>query len=174
MRLQAFLEKKGEKAHRDAIAMGLQYKGFGYWADPNTGEAKYKTVNDQLVPVEPDIESELYKGDEKEKPGMMSGTPQQGGMVQPGADAAQAPAIGTGSNISGGLGVDANAPKKKGWDAGPDGDTCVGGQPREDVPPDTFVGKTNNVNWTAGPDGSHAMELGEMRRMIEQDQPLGS
>ena len=41
MKFHHFLEKKGEKAHRDAVAMGLQYKGFGYWADPQTGEAKY-------------------------------------------------------------------------------------------------------------------------------------
>ena len=167
MKLKQFLEKKGEKAHRDAIAMGLQYKGFGYWADPNSGEAKYKTVNDQLVPVTPDEESELYKGDEKEKPGVMSGTPQQGGMAQPGANQAQMPSVGSGEGIQGGLGVDANAPQKKGWDAGPDGDTCVGGQPREEVPSDTFVGKTNNLQWTAGMDGSNAVtELGEMRKMI--------
>ena len=66
MRFSHFLENKGERAHREAIAMGLQYKGFGYWADPQTGEAKYKTVNDQLVPVDPDEESELWKGDEEE------------------------------------------------------------------------------------------------------------
>ena len=45
-------EKKGEKAHKEAIAMGLKYGGFGYWKDPQTGETKFKTVDDQLVPVE--------------------------------------------------------------------------------------------------------------------------
>ena len=61
MRLKSFqklCEVKGEKAHREAVAMGLKYKGFGYWADPQTGETKYKTVNDQLVEVEPEVESE--------------------------------------------------------------------------------------------------------------------
>jgi hypothetical protein len=170
MRYNLFLEKKGEKAHRDAVAMGLQYKGFGYWADPNTGEAKYKTVNDNLVPVEPDVESDMYKGGDAEGGPAMAGAAPQQGMVQPGADAAPGgPAIGSGMNISGGLGVDAMVPQKKGWDAGPDGDTCVDGQPKEEVPQDTFVGKTNNLNWTAGPDGSNAMELGEMRRWISED-----
>ena len=44
MRLKTFqklCEVKGEKAHREAIAMGLKYKGVGYWADPQTGETKY-------------------------------------------------------------------------------------------------------------------------------------
>ena len=50
-------EVKGEKAHREAVAMGLKYKGFGYWVDPSTGETKYKTENDQLVAVDPDVES---------------------------------------------------------------------------------------------------------------------
>ena len=52
-------EVKGEKAHKQAIAMGLKYKGFGYWLDPGTGQVAYKTENDTLVPVEPEQESEL-------------------------------------------------------------------------------------------------------------------
>ena len=162
-------EVKGEKAHRDAVAMGLQYKGFGYWADPQTGEAKYKTVNDNLVPVEPDVESDLYKGDEEGE-----GPPAEGGaggqMAVPGGAAAGAlpPAAGTGEGINGPVdGMDAQAPKNSGWEAGPEGDTCVGGQEPADVPTDVFVGKTNYIDWTAGPDGSNAMELGEMRQVIE-------
>ena len=76
-------EEKGEKAHREAIAMGLKYKGFGYWADPQTGQTKYKTQNDQLVPVDPEQESELYKGG---KDGDMESPDGQGrpGMAGPG------------------------------------------------------------------------------------------
>ena len=51
MRFQQFLERKGEKAHRDAVAMGLQYKGFGYWADPNTGEASVCNDDPKLYPL---------------------------------------------------------------------------------------------------------------------------
>lgn len=179
MKYQAFMEKKGEKAHRDAVAMGLQYKGFGYWADPNTGEAKYKTVNDQLVPVEPDVESDLYKGKDPDEMAAMSGAAPGGGMRQPGADQAPGgPPVGTGMNVGPASDLGAKAPEKKGWDAGPDGDTCVGGQPREDIPDDTFVGKTNNTRWTAGADGSNGFQpldlgkLGESRQLIERDTDL--
>ncbi len=165
-------ERKGEKAHRDAVAMGLQYKGFGYWADPQTGEAKYKTVNDNLVPVEGDVESDLYKGDDVEGDPAASGGG-QGQMAVPGGAAAGAlpPVVGDGSGLGGPAdGMDAQAPKNSGWEAGPEGDTCVGGQKPGEIAKDVFVGKTNYVNWTAGPEGSNAMtmELGEMRRWITE------
>ena len=63
-------EKKGEKAHREAEAMGLKYKGFGYWVDPNTGEVTHKTEGDQLVAVTPDVETEKWGGDPPEGGGM--------------------------------------------------------------------------------------------------------
>jgi hypothetical protein len=169
MRLQQFLERKGEKAHRDAVAMGLQYKGFGYWADPQTGEAKYKTVNDQLVPVEGDVESELYKGDGEDEGPTKSGA--GGQMAVPGGAAAGAPVappVGSGENIGPAMGQAQRPTEKKGWEAGPDGDTCVDGQPTEELPQDMFVGKTNSARWTAGPDGDNAMELGEMRQWISE------
>lgn len=172
MRLNTFLsEKKGERAHREAIAMGLQYKGFGYWADPQTGEAKYKTVNDQLVPVEPDEESDLYKGDEKEEPSdsRSKNTMSVGGGRTSSAD--MGISIGSGERLGGPRAGMPAAPKKDvGWEAGPDGDTCVGDQEKPEVPLDTFVGKTNFMKWTAGPDGSNAvnMELGEMRQWISE------
>ena len=69
---QSIQEERGEKAFKQAIAMGLKYSGFGYWKDPQTGETKFKTENDTLVPVEPDISSEKYTGG---KPGEgMGGT----------------------------------------------------------------------------------------------------
>ena len=162
-------ERKGEKAHRDAVAMGLQYKGFGYWADPQTGEAKYKTVNDNLVPVEGDVESDLYKGDDVEGDPAASGGG-QGQMAVPGGAAAGAlpTAIGSGEGLGGPAdGMDAQAPKNSGWEAGPEGDTCIGGQKPGEISKDVFVGKTNYMHWTAGPEGSNAMELGEMRQIIE-------
>ena len=63
-------EERGEKAFKQAISMGLQYSGFGYWKDPQTGETKYKTENDTLVPVEADIESEKYSGSGPGEAGM--------------------------------------------------------------------------------------------------------
>ena len=57
-------EVKGEKAHKQAIAMGLKYKGFGYWLDPSTGQVAYKTENDTLVPVEPEKSQNFSKGEE--------------------------------------------------------------------------------------------------------------
>ena len=55
-RVNSFLsERKGEKAHKQAEAMGLKYKGFGYWVDPASGEVTHKTEGDTLVPVEPDV-----------------------------------------------------------------------------------------------------------------------
>lgn len=168
MKFQTFLEKKGEKAHREAIAMGLQYKGFGYWADPQTGEAKYKTVNDQLIPVEPDVESDLYKGKEKEDPAASSGAAPEK-MAVPGGATAGAMKQVVGQGISQGTpeGMLAAPQKQTGWQAGPDGDTCVDGE-KPEVAKDVFVGKTNFARWTAGPDGSNAMELGEMRQIIER------
>ena len=55
-------EVKGEQAHKQAVAMGLKYKGFGYWVDPKTGETKFRTVHDKLVPVEPDVEADKWNG----------------------------------------------------------------------------------------------------------------
>ena len=73
---QQIQEERGEKAFKQAISMGLKYSGFGYWKDPQTGETKFKTENDTLVPVEQDESSELYKGD---GPGDKMGTPDGGG-----------------------------------------------------------------------------------------------
>ena len=69
---QQIQEERGEKAFKQAIQMGLKYSGFGYWKDPQTGETKFKTENDTLVPVEADVESEKYTGG---KPGEGTGNP---------------------------------------------------------------------------------------------------
>ena len=154
-------EKKGEKAHREAIAMGLQYKGFGYWVDPNTGETKYKTENDNLVPVEPDVESEMYRdGPDVASQGGQGAGGMGGQMAVPGGAAAGAMGMQNpeaGQNVLGAPEEGEELPPPDiGWDAGPDGDTCIGDdatqKPDEDV--DEFVGRTN-LNWKAGPDGSN-------------------
>ena len=165
-------EEKGEKAHREAIAMGLKYKGFGYWADPATGETKYKTQNDQLVPVDPEQESELYKGG---KDGDMASPDGQGrpGMAGPGGMMSMSPMGGGmgGQNIGMAGGAPAEKPQEEdGWEAGPDGDTCVGDPNNKPgvITKDVFVGKTNYMQWQAGPDGSNAVELGALKKMVEE------
>ena len=162
-------EVKGEKAHKQAIAMGLKYKGFGYWLDPSTGQVAYKTENDTLVPVEPEQESELAgKGEGDPAAG---GAP-SGGMGNPGGAGGsfgtfmnkQAP-LGQGTNIQGvadnGLAQAPNTDEGR-WEPGPDGDNFVNDQTLKDTnkpPKDSFVGKTNYYGWTAGPDGDNMTTL---------------
>lgn len=162
-------EVKGEKAHKQAIAMGLKYKGFGYWLDPGTGQVAYKTENDTLVPVEPEEESELAGKGEGEGPGQAAPS---GGMGNPEGMGAsfntfqnkQAP-LGQGTNIQGvadnGLAQAPNTDEGR-WEPGPDGDNFVNDQTLKDTnkpPKDSFVGKTNYYGWTAGPDGDNMTTL---------------
>lgn len=148
-------EKKGEKAHRDAVAMGLKYKGFGYWVDPATGKVTHKTENDELVPVEPDVESDMWK--DKGDPGGVPGEGGGGGVAGGGGVSAPSlPTVGSGENIGAAEPGLEQAPKRLTWEPGPDGDSCVDpAQPKPELPADTFVGKTNYNQWTAGPDGSN-------------------
>lgn len=52
------------QASQRAKQMGLVYKGFGRWADPQTGKVTHKTEDGQLVPVgqEPDPTSQKAQG----------------------------------------------------------------------------------------------------------------
>ena len=154
-------EEKGEKAHKEAIAMGLKYGGFGYWKDPQTGETKFKTVNDQLVPVEGEQEAELAgKGAGDESGAEIAG---QGGAPvdkRTAGRGATQQAVGPGTEPGKLIGTAKpgaeQAPKRMRWDPGPDGDTCVdSAQPPGDIPDDAFVKKTNYYQWTAGPDGTN-------------------
>ena len=63
-------ERKGEKAHKEAEAMGLQYKGFGYWVDPKSGQVTHKTEGDALVPVDLDVETEMAPKGAEDPTGM--------------------------------------------------------------------------------------------------------
>ncbi len=47
-------------------------------------------------------------------------------------------------------------PQDINWEPGPDGSTCVNDEePAAIVPDDVYVGRTNNMKWTAGPDGTN-------------------
>jgi hypothetical protein len=161
-------EVKGENAHRQAVQMGLKYKGFGYWVDPNTGEVTHKTENDQLVEVEPDVESE--KAD-KGGPEAAGAAP-SGGMGNPeglggsfGTFMNKQLPTGMGTNVQGiadnGFAQAPNTDNGR-WEPGPDGDTFAGdvevsqtmadwNKPKKDA----YVGKTNHYGWTAGKDGDN-------------------
>ena len=161
-------EVKGEKAHKQAVAMGLKYKGFGYWIDPSSGQVTHKTENDQLVSVEPDVESELAGKGEGEEAG---GVPPSGGMGNPegvggsfGTFQNKQLPTGTGVNVQGIADGPAQAPNNDEgrWEPGPDGDNFVNDQTLKDVnkpPVDSFVGKTNYHGWVAGPDGTNYTNL---------------
>ena len=174
-------EERGEKAFKQAIAMGLKYGGFGYWKDPQTNETVYKTENDTLVKVEPREESELAA---KGGPDAGGGRPDgMGGAGMPGgggmAGAGGILNMRGGGNPMAGMGIQGapmpgqeQAPKEDGWEPGPDGDTCVGpeGLPPGKIPQDSFVGRTNFLKWKAGPDGSNItnVSLGEIKEQIAE------
>tara|TARA_R110002012_G_scaffold264244_1_gene447577 strand:+ start:252 stop:2150 length:1899 start_codon:yes stop_codon:yes gene_type:complete len=164
---QAIQEERGEKAFKQAIAMGLKYGGFGYWKDPQSGETKFKTENDTLIPVEPEESSELAgKGGpgsngmaDGQMGGGMMGAGGMGNMMGPGG-MLQMPGQQPGSGILGAPEPGEETPEggeRKGWEPGPDGDTCAGpdAQDPADVPKDTYVGTTNYAKWVAGPDGDN-------------------
>ena len=165
MKLSKFInlvERKGEKAHREAEAMGLKYKGFGYWVDPNTGQVTHKTEGDQLVAVEPDVETEKWKGGPGDEGGAMGpgGQMDKGGMAPMGNQPQMGMPMGSGQNIGTAEPGMAKAQKRLSWEPGPDGDTAVdGSEPPGDIPPDAFVGKTNYYQWVAGPKGTNFKNL---------------
>ena len=157
-------ERKGEKAHREAEAMGLKYKGFGYWVDPSTGEVTHKTEGDTLVPVEPDVTAGMADK-EKEAPGGAAPGGSVANQAGPGGSFGtfmnkQLP-LGTGTNVQD-IGPDgmAQAPNtdEGRWEPGPDGDQMVDGQkkgPGMQIKKDAFVSGPNHYGWTAGPDGDN-------------------
>ena len=171
---QSIQEERGEKAFKQAMGMGLKYAGFGYWKDPQTGETKFKTENDSLVPVEGREESELYKGG---KPGEGMGSPDFAGGPGGGANQGMANAAGMlqmpgGGQAMAGAGIQ-GAPepgeeqvgKDRSWEPGPDGDTCVGPEAEEPgkIPEDSFVGRTNFLKWRSGPDGDNITTVDAQR-----------
>lgn len=172
-------EERGEKAFKQAMQMGLKYSGFGYWKDPTSGETKYKTENDTLIPVEQDESSELYKGPRpdgglSDQGQMAVGAMGQGGMKGPDGmlNMPGGGQMAPGQNIG-------NAPEPgeeqvehdPGWRAGPEGDTCAGPDAEEvgGVPKDSFVGRTNFLKWRAGPDGDNVNTVSYERIQEENE-----
>lgn len=152
MRLKSFdnfLLKEAEESesHAEAAKLGLEYKGFGYYSDPRTGQITHQAQDGKLVP---------YSGPPNVQPGQSSKDPDSlknknkqgdptGPRQAPGTGIAGAPEPGT-----------EQYPRGANWNPGPDGDNCVNDQkPPEDLAYDTFVGKTNYYKWTAGKDGSN-------------------
>ena len=175
MKLSKFVnlvERKGEKAHREAEAMGLKYKGFGYWVDPNTGKVTHKTEGDNLVPVEPDVETDMWKGGPGDEGGAMGpgGQMDKGGMSPMGNQPQLGMPMGSGQNIGTAEPGLAKVQKRLSWEPGPDGDTAVdGSEPPGDIPADAFVGKPNYYQWVAGPKGTNFKNLSydNMKNAVE-------
>ncbi len=155
-------EVKGEKAHKEAIAMGLKYKGFGYWVD-SSGKTTHKTVGDVLQPV--DLEQEAEKAEKvaggntgEVVPNMSTSAQMTQAGQMPGVRTAMGlPPVTPGSMVGG-----APEPGKEQvpatleWEPGPDGSTCVNSaEPPAAVPEDSYVGTPNNIKWIAGPQGSN-------------------
>ena len=178
MKTFKLFEERGEKAYKQAIAMGLKYGGFGYWKDPQTNETVYKTENDTLVPVEKDEESELAAKGSPDKsagrPDPMAGGMAGGGGMTGVPGMLRMPGGGMGLAGQGITGApepgQEQAPKDRSWEPGPDGDTCVGPEalPSGEIPKDSFVGRTNFLKWRAGPDGDNmnTVTLGRIREQI--------
>ena len=50
--INMFLESQEEsESHKKARALGLEYRGFGYWADPKTGKIVKRSSGDELRDV---------------------------------------------------------------------------------------------------------------------------
>ena len=146
-------EAQESAAHKKAVEMGLEYKGFGYYADPRTGRITHQTVGGNLEkhdmmgsgPVDGSAQADTTKM----KPGINQQPP--GPQVVPGSGIFKAPEPGTEQH-----------PRGENWNPGPNGDNCVNGQPApEDLSFDTFVGKTNYYKWTAGPDGTNHTNINQ-------------
>ena len=141
-RFDAFLTEEETEAHKRAKAMGLEYRGFGYWADPNTGKITHRSSGDEL--------SEIGGGLETQE-----GPPLEAPMGAPGSVADMATGAMMGQPQMGEiLPGEEKAPRDTNWEPGPDGSTDVG-EDKEEVEDDVFVGKNNSSGWTAGADGSN-------------------
>ena len=144
-RFDAFLTEEETEAHKKAKAMGLEYRGFGYWADRNSGEITHRSHGDKLETVGDPLEAKAGKG--QEEPG---GTAAPMDLPMGGGMGGEVP---MGAVLPG----EEKAPRDTNWEPGPDGSTDVGKEKEEEdeVSTDVFVGKSNEQGWEAGPDGSN-------------------
>ena len=154
--LNMFLEEQENEAHKKAQAMGLEYRGFGYWADPNTGEVVKRSSGDELRDVG-GLEAQEGPGDEE--------APAPKGQSFDGMMGAAAPEVEQGEVKPG----EEKAPESKDWKPGPDGDTDVGKNVDEDdAEDDAFISKDEDSDkWTAGPDGDNFKTVKSFDKMQE-------
>lgn len=137
-----FLKEEENPAHKKARALGLKYRGFGYWANPTTGEVEYKTRDGELVPTGDKLKTE--KGPNGQQVGADMKSVDQQLPTAPSGD---------GSGIG-----DAIEPEDDGsWTPGPTGDNAINTE--SEVPKDVFVRKGNDEEWIAGADGSNIKNL---------------
>ena len=158
MKSLKLFEGQETEAHKEAVAKGLKYKGFGYWAD-GSGKVVARSLGGKLQPVEKaevdDSEggaevAQMAKG--KSYDDIAAGgeptQPVEMGEVLPGEE---------------------KAPKEDGqWEPGPDGDTQVGEEPSE-VEDDVFVDKDQDSDkWVAGADGSNYKNFKSFDNMVSE------
>ena len=146
-RLNTFLVEKETEAKKQAVARGLEYRGFGYWADPKSGEVVARSSGDQLN----DIESEVTKSD---APGEEPAAKSKGKSFDDIAAAGAPPEVAMGKVLPG----EEKAPKEDdNWTPGPDGDNDVDNpEGGNEVESDVFIDKDEDDDgWVAGPDGSN-------------------
>ena len=155
--LNMFLEEQENEAHKKAQAMGLEYRGFGYWADPNTGEIVKRSSGDELRDVG-GLEAQEGPGGDEEAPSSK-------GQSFDGMMGAAAPEVEQGEVKPG----EEKAPENKDWKPGPDGDTDVGKDvDEEDAEDDAFISKDEDSDkWTAGPDGDNYTTVKSFDKMQE-------
>lgn len=81
------LVDEDSQAAQQAKQMGLVYKGFGRWADPQTGKVTYKSQDGRLIPVGQDQPQTQPDGGT----GGQQGQPQGGGQDDPSQDPSMGP-----------------------------------------------------------------------------------
>ena len=156
-------EAAESNAHKKAVEMGLQYKGFGMWVDPRTNKITHKTEKGELIPADGPSAELAGDGGGNLRPDVMDAKPGindqgKGPQQAPGSGVLKAPEPGT-----------EQYPRAGNWNPGPNGDNCVTDQPPpKDLSFDMFVGKTNYVKWVAGSDGSNYKNIDY--RKITDDQ----
>ena len=160
-RLNNFLREEETEAKKQAIARGLEYRGFGYWADKNTGQVVARSSGDKLIDIEKPMEQGEGQGDEPTAPkgkGFADMMPPGGAPQQP---------VAMGKVLPG----EEKAPKDEddgNWTPGPDGDTDVGSDNKNEVEDDVFVDKDEDTDdWVAGPDGSNFKNFKSFDKMQE-------
>ena len=167
MKLNQFRENAESPAHQEAVAKGLTYKGFGYWAD-SQGNVVARTQGDKLIPTGG---ADHRSSDETENAAAPGKGAKQSydAIVQAGMN----PDIVMGEVLPG----EEKAPKEDGnWTPGPDGDNMVDSGEETEIEDDVFVQKwTDSEKWVSGADGSNYKNLksfDNVKEAVEQQLSL--